>query len=138
MSPFLRFAAIQGVERIEDPTSLAPKSHFIAAQAIERKVGQIGKTQKAMGEFDGIRIATDKDHLVCLPPQRCFITSEQLKAFAVKLVRRFPPTWLIEDTGACFIVRQLVYSNWRMRPNNQQRASQEEVDHLWTSSMKRV
>ena len=34
---FLWFAAIQGIERIEDLVSLAPKGCFIAAEAIKRK-----------------------------------------------------------------------------------------------------
>ena len=46
----LRFAAIQCIERKQDPTDLAPQGCFIAAEAIEREVGQIGETQKATGE----------------------------------------------------------------------------------------
>jgi hypothetical protein len=49
---FLWFAAIQGIERKQDLTGLAPKRHLIAAQAIEREVG-IGQTQKATGELSG-------------------------------------------------------------------------------------
>jgi hypothetical protein len=44
VSSFLRFAAIQSIECIQNPAGLAPKSCFIAAQAIEREVGQIGET----------------------------------------------------------------------------------------------
>jgi hypothetical protein len=36
-SSFSWFAAIQGIERIEDLVSLAPKGCFIAAEAIKRK-----------------------------------------------------------------------------------------------------
>ena len=51
--PFLWFAAIQGVKGKQDLTGLAPKGCFIAAQAIQREVGQIGKTQKATRELNG-------------------------------------------------------------------------------------
>jgi hypothetical protein len=51
--PLLWFAAIQGVERKQDLASLAPEGCFIAAQAIEREVGQIGQAQKTTGEFNG-------------------------------------------------------------------------------------
>ena len=47
------FTAIQGVKRNQDLTGLAPKGCLIAAQAIEREVGQIGKTQKATRELNG-------------------------------------------------------------------------------------
>ena len=50
---FLRFTAIQSVERKEDLADLAPKRRFIAAEAVERVVGQIGETQKAMRERSG-------------------------------------------------------------------------------------
>jgi hypothetical protein len=50
---FLWLAAIQGIERKQDLTGLAPKRCLIAAQAIERAVGQIGQTQKATGELNG-------------------------------------------------------------------------------------
>jgi hypothetical protein len=53
----LWFAAIQGIESEQDPTGLAPKSCFVSAEAIEREIGKIGETQKAMRElsvgFDG-------------------------------------------------------------------------------------
>jgi hypothetical protein len=49
----LWFAAIQGIKRKQDLTGLAPKGCLIAAQAIEREVGQIGKAQKAMRELNG-------------------------------------------------------------------------------------
>jgi len=39
--PLLWFAAIQGVKRNQDLTGLTPKDRLIAAQAIEREVGQI-------------------------------------------------------------------------------------------------
>jgi hypothetical protein len=44
---FLRFAAIQGIERKQDLANLAPKGCFISTEAVERVVGQIGETQKA-------------------------------------------------------------------------------------------
>ena len=50
---FLWFAAIQGVKRKQNLTGLTPKGYFIAAQAIEREVGQIGKAQKATRELSG-------------------------------------------------------------------------------------
>jgi hypothetical protein len=50
---FLWFVAIQGIKRKQDLTGLAPKACFIAAQAIQREVGQIGKTQKATRELNG-------------------------------------------------------------------------------------
>jgi hypothetical protein len=54
MAPsFLRFAAIQGIERKYDLTDLAPKGCFISAEAVEGEIGQIGKTQKAPREFSG-------------------------------------------------------------------------------------
>ena len=53
----LWFAAIQGIESKQDPAGLAPQGCFIAAEAIEREVGQIGQTQKATRKvsvgFDG-------------------------------------------------------------------------------------
>jgi hypothetical protein len=52
-SSFLWFATIQGIEGKQDLANLAPKGCFIAAQAIEREVGQIGKTQKAARELNG-------------------------------------------------------------------------------------
>jgi hypothetical protein len=45
-SSFLWFASIQGIEGKQDPADLAPKGCFIAAEAIEREVGKISKTQK--------------------------------------------------------------------------------------------
>ena len=50
---FLWFAAIQGIERKQDLADLAPKGCFISAEAVEREVGQIGKTQKATRELSG-------------------------------------------------------------------------------------
>lgn len=50
--PLLRFASIKRLERVKDPTSLAPKRRFIAAEPIKREVGKIGETQKAAGELD--------------------------------------------------------------------------------------
>ena len=49
----LWFAAIQGVERKQDPADLAPKRCFVSAQPIEREVGQVGETQKATRELEG-------------------------------------------------------------------------------------
>ena len=48
----LWFAAIQIVERIKNLLGLPPKNSFIATEAIERKIGQIGESQKAAGELD--------------------------------------------------------------------------------------
>ena len=42
MISFLRLAAIQGIERKQNSSCLAPQGGFIAAKAIERKIGQIG------------------------------------------------------------------------------------------------
>ena len=47
----LWFAAIQGIERNQDLANLAPQSCFVAAEAIECEVWQIGKTQKASREL---------------------------------------------------------------------------------------
>ena len=44
--PFLRFAAIQGIEREERLAGLAPQGCFIAAEAVERKIGRIGESKK--------------------------------------------------------------------------------------------
>ena len=40
--PLLRFAAVQFFKRVQHTTSLAPKGRFIATEAIEREIGQIG------------------------------------------------------------------------------------------------
>src|SRR6516225_12317876 len=48
----LRFASIEGLERVKDSAGLAPKSHFIAAEPIKSEVRKVGETQKAMGEVD--------------------------------------------------------------------------------------
>ena len=37
---------------MKDSPGLAPKRRFIAAEAIEREIGKVGETQKAMGEVD--------------------------------------------------------------------------------------
>jgi hypothetical protein len=50
---FLWFAPIQGIKCNQDLTGLAPKGCLIAAQAIEREVGEIGQPQKATGELNG-------------------------------------------------------------------------------------
>jgi hypothetical protein len=42
---FLWFAAIQGIERKQDLTGLTPKGCLIAAQAIQREVGQVGNAK---------------------------------------------------------------------------------------------
>jgi hypothetical protein len=47
----LWFAAIQAIERIEDLASLAPKGCFIAAQTIDRVIGQIAEPQETTREF---------------------------------------------------------------------------------------
>ena len=44
---FLWFAAIQGIERKERLADLAPQGCFIAAEAVECVIGQIGETQEA-------------------------------------------------------------------------------------------
>jgi hypothetical protein len=49
---FLWFAAIQGIEGKERLADLAPQGCFIAAETIEREVGQISKTQEATCEVD--------------------------------------------------------------------------------------
>jgi len=49
----LRLATIQRIERKEDLTDLSPKHCFIAAEAIECAIGQIGEAQKAPGELGG-------------------------------------------------------------------------------------
>ena len=43
----LWLATIQCIEREQDLSGLAPQGCFIAAEAIEREVGQIGETQKS-------------------------------------------------------------------------------------------
>ena len=48
----LRFAAIKHFKRKQDPAGLAPKGRFIAAEAIECEIGQVGQTQKAACELD--------------------------------------------------------------------------------------
>ncbi len=49
--PVLRFAAIQSVKRKQDLADLSPKSCFVAAEAVEGVIGQIGKTEKASREL---------------------------------------------------------------------------------------
>lgn len=41
---FLRLAAIQGIKRKQAPADLARKGCFIAADAVERAVAQIGES----------------------------------------------------------------------------------------------
>ena len=48
-APLLRFAPIKGLKRAKDPTGLAPKRRFIAAEPIKREVRKVGETQKAAG-----------------------------------------------------------------------------------------
>jgi len=48
----LGFVPIKPIERKQDAADLAPKPCLIAAQAIERATGQIGKPEKAAGELD--------------------------------------------------------------------------------------
>ena len=50
----LGFSPIQCIKREQDPAGLAPQGRFIAAETIEREIGQVGQTQKTAGEFDGI------------------------------------------------------------------------------------
>jgi hypothetical protein len=50
----LWLAAIQGIERKERLAKLTPQSCFIAAETIEREVGQISKTQEATCELDSM------------------------------------------------------------------------------------
>ena len=52
---FLWFAAIQSIEGKERLADLAPQGCFIAAEAVERAIGQIGETQEAACELDGMR-----------------------------------------------------------------------------------
>ncbi|MGA8692583.1 MAG: hypothetical protein WB689_01830 [Xanthobacteraceae bacterium] len=49
---FLWFTTIQRIERKQDPANLSPKGGFIAAEAIERKIGQVSQSQKAASELD--------------------------------------------------------------------------------------
>jgi hypothetical protein len=51
-SSLLRFAPIRRIERKQYATGLAPKGRFIAAEAIECEIGQIGQAQEAAGELD--------------------------------------------------------------------------------------
>ena len=55
----LRFAPIQRIERRQDAPGLASKRGFIAAESINRAIGQIGQTQKATGELDNRAIRFD-------------------------------------------------------------------------------
>jgi hypothetical protein len=48
----LWFSAIQGIDRKERLADLASQGCFIAAEPIEREVGQISKTQEATVELD--------------------------------------------------------------------------------------
>ena len=48
----LWFAAIKCLERVKDAASLAPQGRFIAAETIEREIGQVGQSQKAASELD--------------------------------------------------------------------------------------
>jgi len=48
----LGFASIKCIECKQNPTELAAQCCFIAAQAIECKIGRIGETQEAAGELD--------------------------------------------------------------------------------------
>ena len=49
--PILWFAAIQSIKRNQDLADLARKVYFVAVEAVERVVGQIGETQKATREL---------------------------------------------------------------------------------------
>ncbi len=49
---FLWFAAIQSIERKKDSADLAREGCFIAAEAVERVIGQIGQTQEAACEIE--------------------------------------------------------------------------------------
>jgi hypothetical protein len=53
VSPVIFFATCQRIECKQDLASLAPKGCFIAAQAVEREIGQISETQKAPRELNG-------------------------------------------------------------------------------------
>jgi len=48
----LWFAAIKCLECVKDPAGLAPKGCLIAAETIEREIGQVGQSQKAASELD--------------------------------------------------------------------------------------
>jgi hypothetical protein len=52
----LWFTPIQRIERKENPTGLTPKYGLISAEAIERRIRQIGQTQKAACGLDGFMI----------------------------------------------------------------------------------
>ncbi len=51
---FLWFPAIQSIEGKERLAGLAPQRCFVAAETIEREVGQISKTQEATCELDSM------------------------------------------------------------------------------------
>jgi len=52
---FLWFTAIQSIEGEERLADLSPQGCFVAAEAVERAIGQIGETQEAVCELDGMR-----------------------------------------------------------------------------------
>jgi hypothetical protein len=69
-----RFTAIQGIQGKKDLPGLAPKGCFISAEAVDRVVGHIGKSQKAKREFAG-GMHSRLDRSVCAAV-RCWIWVE--------------------------------------------------------------
>jgi len=64
-----RFAAVQGIKSKKDLPGLAPKGCFISAEAVDRVVGHIGKSQKAKREFAG-GMHSRLDRSVCAAVRR--------------------------------------------------------------------
>ena len=62
----LWFATIQCIESKQDLAGLAPKGCFVSAEAIEREVGQIGETERAVHEI-GVRIDGRQDRQIFGP-----------------------------------------------------------------------
>jgi hypothetical protein len=48
----LWLAAIKSLERVKNPPGLSPQGSFIAAETIQREIGQVGQTQKTASELD--------------------------------------------------------------------------------------
>src|SRR6516164_2767168 len=95
--PLLWFAAIQGVERNQDLARLAPKGCFIAAEAVEREVGQVGKTQKTSREFNG-RADSRSDKIRLRPRHRFFyVRSVGRCRIAIVTDRLSPPEHCIDN-----------------------------------------
>ena len=75
---FLRLPAVQGVERKQNLACLTPKVCFVAAQPIEGEVGQIGQTQKALGELDNWTISFDPKALGLTIPQNVLAVANEV------------------------------------------------------------